>query len=168
MSKNVNELIQKVLSSQTSLKQDVEMYSYVNEKISIKMIEVFKKDFYMWIEKLIKREPIPKSIRGINFGLYETGEGFGMYISGAIEVDETDDDWPCANDYWPKGRYLKTNILKNIKSWEVALMITIIVVKDYFNRNYKSFLEKTGLRTILVTVGFDDGDLYAVYNGLRD
>ena len=124
-----------------------------------------------WLLQLIEAEPPPRSMRGLNFGLFETEEGFTLYVTGANRYDRSDPDWACANDWWPEGRYANIALFVKLSSvlrgsgeqaWEVAQAIAIALVKEFFRNHGPEFQKASGLKEVYVATGFDDGDLYEV------
>ena len=128
-----------------------------------------------WLVQLVNTEPPPKSIRGLHFGLFETAEGFTLYVTGADSYDRNDPDWACANDWWPEGRYVNIALFAELgialrgsgeATWEVAQAIAIALVKAFFTEHARQFQEASGLTQVCVASGFDDGDVYEVRTAL--
>lgn len=127
--------------------------------------------FKDWILALVKNEPIPASIQGLNFGLHEPEGNFGLYVTGSNSYNAEDPDWACANDYWPEGRYCRLEIIHKLseelsdtdtEAWQVAQAIVTAVVKAFFQQYANDFIAITGLKRVHIATGFDDGDLYNV------
>lgn len=76
-------------------------------------IEVASNKFANWLNELLKKEPIPKNIKSIYFGLAKlsfpelknSSDKTTIYISGSHLSPAEDEDWACEMDYSPNGRY---------------------------------------------------------------
>ena len=72
------------------------------------------KEFKDWLIEVIEKEPIPKEIKSIYFGLSElsfpdidNGQSkTTIYIAGSKLSPDEDSDWNCDTEYLPKRRYL--------------------------------------------------------------
>lgn len=111
-----------------------------------------------WVDNINKTERIDKSIIAFNFGLFESEEGFTMYLTGSKVFDEDDDDWATNMDFEPKQKYFSfgTVFLKD-KDWEDILKYSENLVRTYIaSEAFKTsiFVQAKG-----IAVGFDDGDL---------
>ncbi len=73
-----------------------------------------KKEFHDWLAEVIEKEPIPKNIKSIYFGLASMSfpeidngkEKMITYISGSKLTPVQDVDWACDTEYFPNRRYL--------------------------------------------------------------
>ena len=100
-----------------------------------------KKQIEDWLLELSHNEVIPENIVALNFGIFESENGYCVYLIGSESYDVDDDDWACDVDYEPVDKYLNE-------------VITILL--DIIS------LEKVSawlLHTKYITVGFDDGVL---------
>jgi hypothetical protein len=59
-----------------------------------------------WIDGITKAENPDKTIVAYYFGLFETHDGYTIYLVGSKEYDSEDDDWACNNDFSPSEKYL--------------------------------------------------------------
>lgn len=114
--------------------------------------------FHEWLDNLSKTESIDKSIIAFNFGLFESGDGFTMYLNGSKIFDKDDDDWAANMDFEPKQKYFSfgKEFLKN-KDWEDILKYSENLVETYIaSEAFKTsiFAQAKG-----IAVGFDGGDL---------
>jgi len=114
-----------------------------------------------WLFKLCDTETPDKSIIAYNFGLFETEDGYTIYLIGSKEYDKNDQDWATNNDFEPSIKYypLPTSEYKHLK-WDKVLEkikseLSVFTRTDKF-RN--SFFAKAKA----ITTGFDDGDLIKV------
>ena len=110
--------------------------------------------FSEWIDHLQRTEPPFDDVTAFNFGVFESPDGFRLYLSGAKEYDADNEDWACANDYYPNGRYFQTLLAED--KWEDALETAVRVVRNFLT---SSNLSSSFLQDRIVTVGFDDGNL---------
>jgi hypothetical protein len=94
---------------------------------------------------------------------------------GANRYDPTDSQWAFANDWWPEGRYAPLDSLstlwhevenEEVPAWLVVQAVVLSIVKAFFARQASDFRSASGLRSVTVTSGFDDGDLFTVVTPL--
>ena len=114
--------------------------------------------FNEWLDKLNKTEQADNSIIAFNFGLFETHEGFTMYLIGSETFDPDDDDWAVNVDFEPKDKYLtfEKSLIKT-KEWKEIQKISTKLITDYVNS--EKFKESILKNATAITTGFDDGDL---------
>jgi len=113
------------------------------------------KRFSKWIEKIESGNLPNEEIKGLNFGLFESTDSYMMYLMGAENFDENNENWACEVDYEPKYKYLDLNDSKlNNSDWEYILDYSISMINDYLKEN-DSFLKNIEN----ITIGFDDGNL---------
>ncbi|MBA4054095.1 MAG: hypothetical protein C0490_05225 [Marivirga sp.] len=108
--------------------------------------------------RLNKNEKPDKSILAFNFGLFETTEGYTIYLIGAKEYDEDDEDWATEVDFEPDEKYLAINPeeTKGLE-WNQVLDKAVDVVTKYVQSNdFNGSILKDAKA---VTTGFDDGNL---------
>lgn len=116
-----------------------------------------QKSIHSWIIRIDESEKIPDSIKAFNFGIFETEDGYQIYLVGATDYDLEDDDWACEEDFIPDEKYL--NLGKESEKWEWEEVQSI--VKDSIEQfikikvSHDSFLYKAEY----LTTGFDDGEL---------
>ena len=120
-----------------------------------------KKEFIDWlnnIEKLDGKPPI--EVIAYNFGLFESDKGFMMYIVGAFEYSEEDDDWACIEPPAKPHRYLRLPDALQTKPWDLILDYCENLLKDL---EKEGSLNKTFLHNAkAITTGFDDGELVKI------
>ena len=84
-------------------------------------------EFKNWLVEVLEKEPIPKEIKSIYFGLSELSfpdidDGKSkttVYIAGSKFSPDEDSDWNCDTEYLPRRRYLLLDdfeIIDNLKS----------------------------------------------------
>ena len=54
-----------------------------------------------WIQQINDETILPSDIVAFNFGLFESEEGYCIYLTGSKFYDESDDDWACDIDFEP-------------------------------------------------------------------
>jgi hypothetical protein len=130
--------------------------------------------FGRWLLGVLRAEPLPPSIRALNFGLFEGKSGCQLYVTGANRYSKQDSDWACANDWWPEDRYAPVEGLSQLcgrlnktetQSWVVAQAIVIVLIKSFFEKHAGELERVFGKRKVFVASGFDGGDLYAIKTG---
>lgn len=114
--------------------------------------------FHEWVENINETERIDKSIIAFNFGLFESKEGFTMYLTGSKIFDKDDDDWAANMDFEPKQKYFSfgNEFLKD-KDWQDILKYAESLVQSYVKS--EDFKTSIFAQTIAITMGFDDGEL---------
>ena len=64
--------------------------------------------FNNWISKIIKNESPDSSIIAINFGIFESENGYQLYLAGFKVYDKDNDDWASGlGDFSPKDKYFQ-------------------------------------------------------------
>ncbi|WBW98370.1 hypothetical protein [Oceanirhabdus sp. W0125-5] len=120
----------------------------------------FESKFKYWVRQVITDKAISKDILAINFGLFESDNGFSIYAIGSSEYDEEDFDWACNEDYVPSSKYLIVDDERlNQMDWNIF--------NDYIIDKLREFLKEESLNIResinVITTGFDDGDLDVVW-----
>lgn len=121
-------------------------------------IEEFEALIENWIKVLSKEEYIPENIKALNFGMFESENGYVVHLYGSEDYDPKDDSWSYNEDYVPKKRCIEFD-QKNIKElhWEE---FQNLIVKTLRNIIKSSAPEDIKIMSAAhVTTGFDDGDL---------
>ena len=120
-----------------------------------------KEIIHNWIKLLCIEEAPAECIIALNFGVFESLNGFTLYLIGSCDFDEEDDDWACSVVYEPKRKYLEiippgyVNINYNLFLSEVIEIISSLLLDTEINES-KLFYNR------IVTIGFDDGDLLRI------
>ena len=111
-----------------------------------------------WLFDLCDTESPDKSIIAFNFGLFESEDGYTIYLIGSKEFDEDDPDWATNIDFEPEEKYfpLATEDYNHLK-WEQVLQKIKTQLEDFSKTDKfkSSFFSKAKA----ITTGFDDGDL---------
>jgi len=99
-----------------------------------------------------------QGIEAINFGIFETTDGFTTYLTGAKEYDSEDDDWATEVDFEPTNKYLAIppELTKQL-DWMGVLELVENSLTIYLNSD--SFTNSQLTNINVITTGFDDGDL---------
>lgn len=115
-----------------------------------------KKQIEDWLLELSHNEVIPENIVALNFGIFESENGYCVYLIGSESYDVDDDDWACDVDYEPVDKYLNIEGVDVGVDSDKFLNEVITILLDIIS------LEKVSawlLHTKYITVGFDDGVL---------
>jgi hypothetical protein len=114
-----------------------------------------------WLYSICATESPSVQIVAYNFGLYETQEGYSIYLTGSKIFNTSDDDWSTNIDFEPNIKYLALNIneYKSLK-WEdvlekVKFQLFKFIKTDQFKNSFFRYAKA-------ITVGFDDGDLHRI------
>lgn len=111
-----------------------------------------------WIKVLSKEEHVPANIKALNFGMFESENGYVVHMYGSEEYDPKDDAWSYNEDYVPKNRCLEFE-QKEIKEmhWEDFQSSIVKALKNILDSNPIEEIKIFKVKNI--TTGFDDGDL---------
>jgi hypothetical protein len=117
-----------------------------------------KKELFAWLNNINLNSKPTNDVKAYWFGLFETPNGYTIYLTGSNTYDENDSDWACNVDFAPKEKYMELG-LKGYK-WEDVLKIAIDLVKSFIeSEDYKKhFISKADH----IAIGFDDGDLIKI------
>lgn len=114
-----------------------------------------------WLKNIEKQDGTPPdSVIAFNLGLMESDQGYMMYLVGAFEYSEDDDDWACIEPPTKPYRYLKLPDKVQNESWETIL--------DLYKKALTELESDGTLNTTLIknakaiTTGFDDGELVKI------
>ena len=114
-----------------------------------------------WLDQMnVETSYLPADIVAFNFGLFETENGYGIYLIGSKSYDEQDDDWACDIDFEPKNKYLIFDS-ENIKTlnWEEFHNEAKSIISKYLSANINQLPLFQGK---IITIGFDEGDLVKI------
>ena len=135
-----------------------------------------------WLEKLLKSEPPPKSIRAFWFGIFDrhTGKDIDclatLYASGSDRYDKDkryDFEWAVNPKWFPEGRYTHSSTLDAISTEAnqtkcqelrealsdfLTLGYTALLVRFAVEAISKKTLSCLGRKKRPLAVGFDSGD----------
>ncbi len=115
--------------------------------------------FKQWLDELQKTETPVEDLKAFNFGLYESEQGYIVYLIGSKAFDPDDPDWACEPvDFQPKNNTFEIPESDGMDWLDVQTMMTAFVKKALENLPDPTFITPKHA----VTVGFDDGDLIQV------
>lgn len=114
-----------------------------------------------WLKKIAAAESIPQDIVAVNIGMFESDNGYGVYMCGFKEYDGKDDDWTCKPEYEPREKYLML-AGRGFESmvWETLLHQMILALKEILECGCESVRHFFDGR--IVTAGFDEDKLFRV------
>lgn len=114
-----------------------------------------------WIQQINDESAVPPGIVAFNFGLFESEDGYCIYLIGSNAYDEDDDDWACEVDYEPKYKYLPLlEVSRQEIGWEEFQNKVKDIVAGFISKNADKlpmFKDK------IITIGFDDGNLIRIW-----
>lgn len=113
-----------------------------------------------WLLQINDETVLPPDIIAFNFGLFESENGYCIYMIGSRFYDEFDDDWACDIDFEPNRKYLMltSESIQNL-SWEKILYEVKNVISSFITANACKLPLFVGK---IITIGFDDGDLVRI------
>ena len=114
-----------------------------------------------WLKKIAAAESMPQDIVAVNIGMFESDNGYGVYMCGFKEYDREDDDWTCKPEYEPREKYLML-AGRGFESmvWETLLHQMILALKEILECGCESVRHFFDGR--IVTAGFDEDKLFRV------
>jgi len=92
-------------------------------------------------------------------------------VSGCVRYDGEDSDWACQPDWWREDHVADLNELSalwgnlkdaKVEAWIPVQAMTMLMIRAFFEQHGNEFRRATGLFTVNIATGFDDGDLYEV------
>ena len=131
-----------------------------------------------WLSELLTRDPIPTSIRGLWFGIFERAMDDGssspcLYLSGSERYDGSmsEFEWAGDQDYLPDDYYVASGVvdaiyhaavMENPSTLDVAQHVLILgyvcVVVSNWTRSDLCETLRGSAPFRAVAAGFDDGD----------
>ena len=114
-----------------------------------------------WIKQLCIEEAPAENIIALNFGVFESLNGFALYLIGACEYDAEDDDWACSVDYEPKRKYLEIKKSGNTNIDSASFLSEVVEIISSLLSNTE-ISESRLFCNRVVTIGFDDGELLRI------
>ncbi|WP_347838572.1 hypothetical protein [uncultured Draconibacterium sp.] len=111
-----------------------------------------------WLNEIEKNDGIPpKEVVVFNFGIYQSDEGYVMYLVGGFEFTETNDNW--AHLEMPKQdyRYLLLPAMVQDKPWQ---LVVEYCKNTLLEMESEGLLRKNLLKNAqFLTIGYDEGEL---------
>jgi hypothetical protein len=113
-----------------------------------------------WLTSLLQSEAPDDDIIAYYFGIFETPEGYSIYLTGSAEYDADDDDWATNTDFEPEDNYCTLPEAYKEMDWEEVQDKIVTLLKDFtataaFNHSYLA-------KARAIAAGFDDGDLVLI------
>jgi hypothetical protein len=148
-------------------------------------MDTIHKDFFLWLNTVLRDNPIPSSIKGIYFGLrsmklkndaknqYNTT----IHLCGSKFSPDEDNDWASSADYIPTQQYVQFGELEKLDllirnhhhlkgQYEVLVFVGILILLVQNTISMKviknKLLTSESQKNILVGVGYDSGDVYLI------
>lgn len=121
---------------------------------------LISQQIFDWLLSFNETELYPqKEIIALNFGIYESPEGFVLYVIGSRNYDEDNSDWACMPaDYNPNTNYL--TVSNKDLDWENFQDLVINTLKNYLANS--DVPQDIFSRVKHIITGFDDGDLVVI------
>ena len=112
-----------------------------------------KKQIEDWLLELSHNEVIPENIVALNFGIFESENGYCVYLIGSESYDVDDDDWACDEVFTTRDQPF---VIECESDWELVETFFISLVNEYLSSGkYAGKLKEYQA----IGIGFVDGDL---------
>lgn len=120
-----------------------------------------KHQFIEWMSRIAKSNRPSTDIIAFNFGLFETGNGFTVYLIGSRSFDKEDDDWATEIDFEPKEKYFEIdpNETRGLDWNEVREKVKTLLSEFVSSDLFRDSILKQSKH---ITIGFDDGELEVI------
>ena len=116
-----------------------------------------KKQIEDWLLELSHNEVIPENIVALNFGIFESENGYCVYLIGSESYDVDDDDWACDEVFTTRDQPF---VIECESDWELVETFFISLVNEYLSSGkYAGKLKEYQA----IGIGFVDGDLQILY-----
>lgn len=112
-----------------------------------------------WLSKICIEQDVSNDIVAYCFNLYETIDGYGIYLSGASSYDEDCDDWACDPSWQSEYMELNGGDYQGM-SWQTFLEIIANAVRVCISSTETLANYFQGK---IITVGFEDGNLQRIF-----
>lgn len=120
-----------------------------------------EQEFAEWLKNINQIEKVDNSIIGFNFGLFETTNGFGMYLIGSKTFETGNEDWATNVDFEPKQKYFEFGKeFSANKDWQDIHNISEKLIREYVES--EKFRTSVFSNAKGITTGFDDGNLIVI------
>ena len=143
----------------------MEQIQYITKRFNLIPLYLSKAlgpEIQYWLQ--INDEPAPADIVAINIGIFETDEGYSLYLNGSKTYDAGNDDWACNDDCKVEEKYLQLPMSNHThEDWEEFQQLVKDIVRSYVE--VKAQDEKSLFYHKIVTIGFDEGNLELVSDG---
>ena len=111
--------------------------------------------------------PLHRDMAVFHIGLFETEEGYSLYLCGNQTYNPKDDgNWTIEADYEPEYMYLELEnyILASKKNKTMNREEFLQMTKDTITKYLNDCDETSMFYQKMVTTGFDDGDIEVISN----
>jgi hypothetical protein len=110
-----------------------------------------------WLTNICLNEHPDESIIAYNIGIFQTPEGFSLYMIGSQNFDANDSDWATEIEFEPEEKYFVLSDDFSNLDWDQVQYKSIHAIQEFMKMDVfkTSFLAKAKA----ITIGFDDGDL---------
>ena len=116
-----------------------------------------KKQIEDWLLELSHNEVIPENIVALNFGIFESENGYCVYLIGSESYDVDDDDWACDEVFTTRDHPF---VIECESDWKLVETFFIGLVNEYLSSGkYAGKLKEYQA----IGIGFVDGDLHILY-----
>ncbi len=114
----VDKVLKELINNKSDIRSGYDQIKQVLTDNDLPSLDIdtdrLKKEFNYWLIEVIKKEPIPKNIKSIYFGLASMSfpeidngkEKTTAYIAGSKLTPSEDADWACDTEYFPNRRYV--------------------------------------------------------------
>ena len=122
---------------------------------------ILREQFGNWIATLTNSEEPAADIVAFNFGLFESENGYTVYVIGAKTFDDEDPDWASEVDFEPEEKYLHINSEETEGlQWDEVLEKVKAIIQEFVSS--EKFSTSFMKHAEAITAGFDDGDLIRI------
>ncbi len=120
-----------------------------------------KEEIVNWLALIEEKDGIPPAeVVVFNLGIYESDEGYVMYLVGGFEYTEENDGWATLE--MPKNDYRYLLLPEHVQNKPMPLVL------EYCKNTLKELEEDGTFRKNILqnatalTTGFDDGELFKI------
>ena len=132
--------------------------------------------FKRWLYCMMEETPIPKSIEGVVFSVFESEDGLELYMAGTADADEPQNGehpWSETVEMFPDMSFAALDIYRDISSLHeeypdaadyLALALPVVYVAEFISErsdHVEMFLRKKGIlvrhrEELHLSTGFDE------------
>lgn len=132
-------------------------------------------DFSRWLLELLKARRLPTSVHTLHFGLHECASGCLISVSGYGRYDRESNELPDQVTWFEEDPPTELSELSSLwadlkrtkaESWVTVQAMLMLLVRAFFEEHAKEFQRIARVRSMTVTTGFDEGDLYEVRSSI--
>lgn len=115
-----------------------------------------------WVLEILQEVIDNKEITALNFGLFESQEGYKIYCIGSTWYSDIDSTWACDESFSPKRKYLSMKDDLNKLPWELFQKKICQHLDEVIKEHQDMFADNLKY----ICCGFDDGDLVVIWQRL--